>query len=237
MGTPNANNELCLSYHVHGAPSCSAARPQLCVRFVVPSSSSSSDDDDSSTKTGNYGVDDDDTDNSDVAGRIAHNKSNNLRELIDRKLRRAQKLCPYWPRRDYAQCTEDIVRCLLVRMSEEGELSDHLDLRGGDDCDGDFDSANDDAEGQSRDIFLEALKLERSAKRECHNDDDACKDNVECQFLADLAAKYPTVVRLVDCPQIDLENWDSFETANDDDDDHGDKHDNNSGDDDDDESS
>merc|ERR1719378_127036 len=87
----------------------------------------------SSSSSSSSSSDDDDSDNSDVAGRIAHNKSNNLRELIDRKLHRAQKLCPYWPRRAYAQCTEDIVRCLLVRMSEEGELSDHLDLRGDDD--------------------------------------------------------------------------------------------------------
>ena len=157
----------------------------------------------------------DDSDNSDRAGRIAHNKSNNLRELVDRKLARAQRLCPYWPRAEYRQCTNNAVRCLLEPLADEGELSDHLNVRGS--CD-DGSDAGSDANGESRGITIAALKLERRAKKECHDNDDECKNNVECQFLADTAAKYPEVVRLVDCPQIDLENWTYFETDNDDDD-------------------
>jgi hypothetical protein len=146
-----------------------------------------------------YGMDDDDTDASDVAGRYAWNHANNLLELVDHKMTRALKLCPFWPRADYAKCHDNALRCLLERLAT-GEYADHLKLVGK--CD-DGDDAGEDAFSQRREVFFYARSKGGAAKKLCnHKDDvdaDPCKNNVECRFLEGVAKKFPTVVTLTNC--------------------------------------
>ena len=151
------------------------------------------DDDDDST---HYGVDDDDTDASDRAGRIATNRSNNLVELVEEMAEKSKSLCPYWPQDDREDCYREVMQCLFEPL-EEGELEDHLDISGS--CSDNFDEATEDAIKRSANLKKKALQMERNIKVECGHDDDDCKNNIECRFLWDLAVAYPEFVELEDC--------------------------------------
>merc|ERR1712072_83557 len=140
--------------------------------MFVTASSDSSDDDDST----HYGVDDDDTDASDRAGRMATNRSNNLVELVATMAEKSKSLCPYWPQDDREDCYREVMQCLFEPL-KQGELDDHLDISGS--CNDDFGDATADAIRRSLNLKKKALNMERNIKRECGHDDDDCKDNVE----------------------------------------------------------
>lgn len=141
----------------------------------------------------NYGVDDDDTDDTDEAGRYAHNHANNVLQLVKAKLKKADKLCEPWPRKDYNECTANNVRCLLTKLSE-GEYSDHLVLDKK--CSSRGDGA-DQAEGDGVEVYRYVYNKGKAAKSLCNRDDseegDICKNNVECRFLELLDVTYDQV--------------------------------------------
>jgi len=151
--------------------------------------------------TSKFGVDDDDTDASDVAGRVAFNKANQLRELLQSKVHRATHLCPYWPRSEYIACYNMCVRCALNLLAT-GELADHVKLSPAQ-CvtTGTFGTAAANAQVSENLIWKYFINHEKDVKKICKPGDDVCKNNVECQIMHEVAQVYPNTVTLVNCPK------------------------------------
>merc|ERR1712000_390799 len=76
----------------------------------------------------NFGVDDDDTDKSDEAGRRAWNRANNVAQMIQNKIEKAHNECDYWPRKDNERCLRAVTACILEPLTLIGELKRHMNL-------------------------------------------------------------------------------------------------------------
>ena len=63
---------------------------------------------------------------------MATNKANNIEQFVTKYFDVIRKLCPYWPRVDNQKCEIEVQRCLLMQLTEQGELKDHITQQG--DC-------------------------------------------------------------------------------------------------------
>merc|ERR1712000_66843 len=153
----------------------------------------------------NFGVDDDDTDKSDEAGRRAWNRANNVAQMIQNKIEKAHNECDYWPRKDNERCLRAVTACILEPLTLIGELKRHMNLIS-ERCD-ELNLGNNkgakaaikSAKASAKQVVEYVLKQERWAKTFCGSQDDACKDNVECKILADVADIYRDNIELQAC--------------------------------------
>jgi len=175
----------------------------LALAFADSSSSSSS-------SSLNYGVDDDDsTDKTDRAGRVAFNKANNVEQFVTKYWDVIKKLCPYWPRKDNEDCEFEAKTCLLEQLTKQGELKDHITLEEKCKPKGSkksYRNAIQVAENYGQKMANYALLKEREVKTLCHNDDDPCKNNVECKILSGLNKVYGDIVSLKGCAPLPVDS-------------------------------
>ena len=159
----------------------------------------------SSSMSSNFGVDDDDTDASDMAGQKAHNHANNVEQFVTKYFDVIMKSCPYWPRSDYYSCETVVMACLLEEVTKLGELKDHITLKQKCKPGKKAKNAADVASNYAIRMATYVTEQEKWAKTFCGHGDDDCKDNVECRILADIATKYSKAVQLRNCPAKSLD--------------------------------
>merc|ERR1712000_793536 len=130
---------------------------------------------------------------------------NNVAQMIQNKIEKAHNECDYWPREDNERCLRAVTACILETLALIGELKRHMNLKS-ERCD-ELNLGNNkgakaaikSAKASAKQVVEYVLKQERWAKTFCGSQDDACKDNVECKILADVADIYRDNIELQAC--------------------------------------